>query len=113
MNPGDVVLIRLPQIGGGPTKLRPALLLAGLPGPYQNLLVCGITTQLHQQVADWDELIENGDSDYARSALHRDSVVRLSYLYAADRAEIAGAIGRIDPSRLDRLLTRLAKHLRP
>ncbi len=47
MNPGDVIHILLPQLGGGPPKLRPALLLADLPGAYQNLLLCGISTQLH------------------------------------------------------------------
>jgi hypothetical protein len=46
MKPGHVVLIRLPQTTGGPAKLRPALVLAILPGPYQNVLICGISTQL-------------------------------------------------------------------
>ena len=36
MTPGDVVLIRLPQVGAGPPKLRPALVLSPLPGPFQN-----------------------------------------------------------------------------
>ena len=46
MSPGDVVLIALPQVGSAASKLRPALLLVGLPGPYQNLLLCGVSTQL-------------------------------------------------------------------
>lgn len=41
MKPGDVVLIRLPQAAGEPPKLRPALILALLPGPFQSLLICG------------------------------------------------------------------------
>ncbi len=49
-SPGDVVLIPLSQFSGGPAKLRPALLLASLPGPYQTQFVCGVSTQLHQQV---------------------------------------------------------------
>lgn len=44
MNPGDVVLIPLPQFAGGTAKLRPALVLSLLPGPYQNVLLCGIST---------------------------------------------------------------------
>src|SRR5262249_44156822 len=97
----------------GPAKLRPALLLASLPGPYQTHLVCGISTQLHQQHPDWDELIQPVDADFAPSGLHRASIIRLSYLHATDPAEIAGGIGRIDAARLDRLLTRLARHLHP
>lgn len=113
MNAGDIVLIALSQFAGGPPKLRPALLLAMLPGPYQTHLVCGISTQLRSQQPGWDELIQPGDSDFSRSGLHRTSIIRLSYLHAADPIEIAGVIGEVDQSRLDRVLTRLADYLRP
>ena len=52
MKPGDVVLIQLPQVAGGPLKSRPALVLALLPGIYQNVLICGISTQLHDLQPD-------------------------------------------------------------
>jgi mRNA interferase MazF len=113
VNPGDVVLISLPQIGGGQPKLRPALVLSGLPGPYQSLLICGISTQLHQQQSNWDELLQPGDADFTVSGLRRASIVRLSYLYAADPSELAGAIGHIDGARLQRLCQRLSDHLKP
>jgi mRNA interferase MazF len=113
MKAGEIVLIRLAQFGGGAQKLRPALLLATLPGPYQTHLVCGISTQLSQLRPDWDELLQPGDVDFAQSGLHRASIVRLSYLHATDPAEIAGVIGNIDPMRLERLLARLAHHLHP
>src|SRR5437867_9326556 len=103
MNAGDVVLIRLSQIGGATAKLRPALVLSPLPGPYQNLLICGISSQLHQLERDWDELIQPADADFPTSGLHRPSAVRLSYLYAAEQGEISGVIGGIDHGRLQRL----------
>src|SRR3954471_6597067 len=105
MTPGEVVLIPLSQFGGGASKLRPALVLVLLPGPYQTLLACGISTQLHQQEADWDELIQPGDADFPSSGLHRASLIRLSFLHATDPTEIAGAIGQISAARLDQLLT--------
>ena len=113
MSPGDVVLIRLPVFAGTGTKLRPALYLASLPGPYQTLLLCGISTQLAQILANWDELIQNTDSDFSSSGLHQPSMVRLSYLYAADPSEISGILGNIDLTRLDRLRERLADQIRP
>jgi mRNA interferase MazF len=113
ITPGDIVLIPLSQIGGGASKLRPTLLLASLPGPYRTHLVCGISTQLHQQEPDWDELIQPGDADFPSSGLHRASIIRLSYLHATDPTEIVGAIGQISAARLDQLLTRLANHLHP
>lgn len=113
MNPGDVVLISLPQIAGGPPKLRPALVLSLLPSPFQNVLLCGISTQTHALVPDWDELVRTSDPDYSASGLHRESAIRLSYLYAADTAEISGTIGQVAAERLERLLRRLSDHLRP
>lgn len=113
MKSGDVVLISLAQFAGGVPKLRPALLLAILPGPYQTHLICGISTQLQQQQSNWDELIQPGESDFPQSGLHRASVIRLSYLHSAASTEIAGVIGQIDGSRFARMVTRLADHLRP
>jgi mRNA interferase MazF len=111
MNPGDVVLISLPQIAGGAPKLRPALVLATLPGAFQNLLICGISTQLRDLAPDWDELIAVTDADFHDSGLHRTSAIRLSYLYAADPREISGTIGQIGDERLQRLRERLASRL--
>lgn len=113
MKPGDVVLIPLPQLGGGPTKLRPALILAVLPGSFQNLLICGISTRLANLQPNWDELIQSGDPDFASSRLRHPSSIRLSYLYAADPREVSGVIGHIDPARLQRLRQRLSDLLRP
>ena len=107
------MLVRIPVIGGGPPKLRPALLTSILPGPYQNLLLCGISTVLREQQPDWDELMQPADADFKRSGLHQVSIVRLSYLYAAEQSEIAGTIGRIDRDRLERLQARLSEHLQP
>jgi mRNA interferase MazF len=113
MNPGDVVLVRIPGAGGSPAKLRPALILAPLPGPYQRIFLCGISTQLGNLVPDWDELIQPSEADFPQSGLHRASAIRLSYLRAVTPGEVAGAIGTIDSARLARLLERLADHLQP
>jgi mRNA interferase MazF len=108
MTPGDVVLVELPQLGGGAPKLRPALVLALLPGPFQNVLICGISTRLQDLQPNWDESLSQQDGDFPGSGLHRTSAIRLSYLYATESREIAGVIGHIDPNRLSRLRSRLA-----
>jgi hypothetical protein len=83
VDPGEIVLLQITQNGGEASKLRPALILAILPGPYQTVLICGISTQLHQLEPDWDEIIAESDLDFAASGLHYTSAARLSYLYAA------------------------------
>jgi mRNA interferase MazF len=67
VNAGDVVLIPLPSLGGGAPELRPALVVATLPGPYQTLLICGISSQLANLISGWDELIQPGDPDFTTS----------------------------------------------
>jgi mRNA interferase MazF len=113
MKPGDVVLADMQQVTGGGLKLRPALVLAMLPGPYQDLLLCGISTQAGSILVDWDERIEPGDSDFPSSGLHYPSVIRLSFLISATRSDVGGTIGYIDPARLTRLRQRISDHLRP
>jgi mRNA interferase MazF len=113
VNPGDVLLLPMGQRGGGPTKTRPVLLLALLPGSYQNLLVCGISTQMAAVEPNRDEIIQPGDSDFQNSGLHQASVIRLSFLRSADSLEVLSIIGSIDSARLDLLQTRLADHVHP
>jgi mRNA interferase MazF len=112
MNPGDIVLIPKPETSGR-AKLRPALVLSHLPGPYQSLLICGISTQTHAIVPNWDDPIAPAAADFAASGLHQASIVRLSFVRAASPADISRTIGQIGDARLARLRQRLSDHLRP
>ena len=58
MNEGDLALTPLPH-ADGQIKNRPVVLLRRLP-PFGEFLVCGISTQLHQRVAGFDEDIAAG-----------------------------------------------------
>lgn len=112
MKPGNIILVRLPQPARDRSKLRPALVLATLPGPYQELLICGISTQLQDLQPDWDEMISPADVGFTHCGLQRASAIRLSYLYAAFSTEIVGSIGRIAPEQLGLLRMRLMDRLR-
>lgn len=52
MKEGDVVLTPVPQ-ANGLLKNRPALILREMPR-FRDMLVCGVSTQLHQQVHGFD-----------------------------------------------------------
>lgn len=111
MTEGDVVLARLPQVDGT-VKLRPAVLLCIMP-PFNDFLICGVSTQLHQSAVNFDEQIGPIDSDFAASGLKSVSLIRLGYLAVLPVGQLKGRIGRISTSRLIRLRTTLADHLRP
>ncbi len=59
MKQGDVVLTPVPQ-AAGVIKNRPAIFLQELP-PYRDLLVCGVSTQLPQDVKGFDEVVQSID----------------------------------------------------
>lgn len=115
MKPGSVVLVRLPGVSGAADgtrpKLRPALVIAVLPGLYQNLLVCGISTRLENMEPDWDEVIADSDADFAATGLHRTSAIRPSFLAAIASEAVAGRIGEVSADKLDSIRTRLVECL--
>ena len=55
MKEGDVILTPIPQADGS-VKNRPAVVLREMPR-YHDLLVCGVSTQLHQRVEGFDEIV--------------------------------------------------------
>lgn len=110
MKPGDIFLASVPQADGS-HKLRPVLALCQLPGPYGDWLVCGISSQLHQRVEGWDEILDPGTEIDAQTGLHRRSIVRLSFLSVVAKDTIAGGIGRMNAAKHTTVLARLVAHL--
>jgi len=109
MKQGDVVLTPVPQ-ANGLLKNRPVIILREMP-PYKDLLVCGISTQLHQRVIDFDEIISHTNADFTSSGLKSESLIRLGFLAVVPRANIAGTIGTISSERHKRLLATLSEYL--
>ena len=79
---------------------------------HGDLLVCGISTQLHQRVADFDESIAPGDTDFDMSGLVSSSLIRLAFLAVLPRRRVLGTIGEISSERHTRLLRTLSDYLR-
>lgn len=109
MNQGEVILTPVPQ-ANGILKNRPAIFLREMP-PYRDVLVCGISTQLHQEVKGFDEMIELVDSDFKSSGLRTVSLIRLGFLAVLPRSAVIGSIGTISAERHRRLLRRLSEYL--
>jgi mRNA interferase MazF len=109
MREGDVVLAQVPQ-ADNQAKRRPVIILREFP-PYRDLLVCGISTRVHQHVKGFDEVISSEDPDFSSSGLLSASIVRLGFLSVQPRRNILGSIGSIAPERHRRLLRTLSEHL--
>src|SRR6476620_4788924 len=102
MNQGDVILTPVPQADGN-LKNRPAIFLREMP-PYRDLLVCGVSTQLHQEVKGFDEVVGQNDSDFAATGRRTTSLIRLVFVAVLPRTTISGSIGSVSPERHKRLL---------
>jgi mRNA interferase MazF len=105
---GQIVLFRFPQSCQTEAKLRPALVLRRLPGQYNDWLICMISSQLHQKIPDFDEVITPTDLDFQQSGLKLASVIRISRLAVVDNDILLGKLGQIDTQRLSRIKRRLA-----
>ncbi len=109
MNEGDVILAVIPQ-ADGTSKRRPALILKEMPR-FRDWLVCGVSTQLHQYVAGFDEIISPKDADYRSSGVKSESLIRLGFLAVVSRKDVIGSIGRVASERHERLLNNLSEYL--
>lgn len=110
MIPGNLVLAQLQQ-SDGRIKKRPVLVLTTMP-PYNDLLVCGISSKLQQEVKGFDEVVSIGDSDFLTSGLKVSSVVRLGMVTTIPKSVVLGQLGIFASDRLFRLRNNLANHIK-
>ena len=109
MKEGDVVIVAIPQ-ANGMIKNRPTIVLREMP-PFQDMLVCGVSSQLHQEVKDFDETIAPTDDDFVASSLAGKSLIRLGFLTVVPQSQILGVIGSVSSTRHRRLLKKLSDYL--
>jgi mRNA interferase MazF len=56
------------------------LVVRKVPGPYDDWLISMISSQVSQEVADFDEIISEKDDDYISSGLKQISLIRIARL---------------------------------
>lgn len=109
MKAGEIVLAPLLQ-ADGKTKNRPALVLATVR-PFGDVLLCGLSTQLQQEVLGFDELISPSDSDFPETGLIAPSLIRIGFVSTLPATAIKGRIGHLSSARHQSLIRRLCTHL--
>lgn len=106
--PGRVALVPFPLVDLTPGKPRPVLLLARVPGPYEDWLVCMFSTKLQQALPGFDEVINSTASDFHSSGLKIPSVIRVARLAVVSADMFVGTTGEISDERLHRIQKTLA-----
>lgn len=110
MQAGQVVLFRFPHTDFTEGKLRPALLLARLPGEFDDWLICMISSQTRHFIPDFDEWLDSSMPDFATSGLKVTSI-RAGRIAVIEATALAGIIGHISEDRLRRIRNHLARWL--
>ncbi len=109
---GQIVLFEFPRTDQTTGKLRPALAIRKTPGPYDDWLICMISSQTDRAIEGFDEIIRPGDDDFDRSGLKESSVFRIARLAVVHQDILQGAIGEISPERVQRIRRKLSDWLR-
>ena len=107
INAGHVSLIRFPLTDGNVGKFRPVLILKQLPGNYNDWLVCMVTTKTQQFIFNFDDTIDENDSDFELSGLKKSSIIRISRLAVVDGSILIGRIGSVSDIRLSKIYDRI------
>jgi mRNA interferase MazF len=68
-----------------------------------------ISSQLSQQIPEFDEIISEADKDFEKSGLKMPSIIRISRLAIVNKDFLLGSVGSIAPERLDCIKGKLAE----
>ena len=107
MKPGDIILTEFPKTNFSRGKLRPALVLALMPGRHGDALLAMISSKTHQFVVGFDVLIRENDLNFAKTGLKSTSVIRLSRLATVEKRIIVAKLGEVEKDRLSIIYDRL------
>ena len=110
MKERDIILVAMVQADNR-NKRRPALILRQMP-KFGDLLICGISTQTHQSIPNFDVILEQESPEFGQTGLVRTSVVRLGFINVIPVSKASGVLGNIRQELHTTLLDRLCQYLK-
>jgi mRNA interferase MazF len=84
------------------------MIVATVPGEFDDFLTCMITTNLARSVEYIDEILTPDDGDFIQSGLKKSSVLRICRVAVINKTKMKGRLGNISPDRFSRVRCRLA-----
>jgi len=107
---GSVILASFPQ-ADRKIKLRPAVILKIIP-PFDDYLVCAISSQIHNYVEGLDILIDESHVDFNYWGLPNAGIVRSGMITMISTEIIKGRIGELSKETYLQVVDQLIKFLR-
>jgi mRNA interferase MazF len=109
MQEGDIALLNMLQPDG--SKKNCPVLLVKQVKPFDDWMVCAVSTQLHQEVRGFDCIILDKDTGFTTTGFKQSSLIRLGIISTVSKSSMPGTIGKISSSLLKNLKQRLAAHI--
>jgi len=106
MEEGSIVRIALPQ-SDGKLRSRPALVLKKIE-PFNDLLLCSISSKLHNEVKGLNIIIGSDHPDFISSRLKYPGLIRVANLFTIPSTVIEGKIGTISKQTYQLILDNLS-----
>ena len=104
---GSVVLVRFPFSDLSASKLRPAVVLAGVD--REDWILCQITSNSYSDT----RAVQIADSDFASGSLMRTSYARPEKLFSANTSLMQRAVGTLNASKQEAVVDAVVAILRP
>jgi mRNA interferase MazF len=109
MEKGSIVLIGLPQSDGS-YKTRPAVLLKKI-APYNDWLLCIISTKIQNQIKRVDILVDESHPDFRNTRLKTASLIRVAMIYTIPLHSIQGKIGSVSNNTYDTIISNFISYI--
>ena len=110
MKEGSVIIAAFTQ-KDRQLKPRPAVLLKKVP-PYNDYLICAVSSQLYSYVDGLDIVIDTHHSDFRISGLKTPSVIRAAMIMTIPSNNIQGSIGELSDNTYQQLFNQLCDFIK-
>ena len=108
MTKGRIVLVPFPFDDMTASKVRPAVCLTDPISPYRHVVVAFVSSQMPENIAATDVVLEPQCGDFAATGLRVASVLRLHRLVTLTSSLIRRDLGKLSQSWQDEVDQKLA-----
>jgi len=91
----DIVLTPFPFDDFSEIKIRPAVVLSGIIGKHEHIVIAYISSQIDKTPDEFDVLLSKSDPDFKETGLRLDSVIKIHRLVAIPLSFIKKTLGKL------------------
>lgn len=105
MKTGDIVLLHFPFAEVSHKKVRPAAVVCETKDKYKDLVVCAISSVVHEQLSENDILLQPNTQNNLRAT----SILKVDRIVTAPKQDIIKKIGELGEPNLETFKNKFKK----